>query len=207
MSGFFMLRREALEQSVHKLSGVGFKILVDLFASSPRPLSFAELPYEFRSRMAGESKLDTQAAWDYGMLLLDKLIGHIIPVRFVAFSLVGVVGIFVHLGVLGLLFKHLGTDFVASQAVATLAAMTSNFALNNALTYRDRRLTGWRWLRGWLSFSLACSVGAIANVGIASYLFGQDAMWIMAALAGILVGAVWNYAVTMVYTWGKSTRA
>jgi dolichol-phosphate mannosyltransferase len=50
---------------------------------------------------------------------------------------------------------------------------------------------------------LACSVGALANVGIASYLFENQTQWVLAALAGVLVGAVWNYAVTQLYTWGK----
>ena len=201
MSGFFMLRRESMEQCVHKLSGIGFKILLDLFASSPRPLRFVELPYHFRTRQAGESKLDTQAAWDYAMLLLDKLIGHLIPVRFVAFSLVGSVGVLVHLAVLSALFVQFGLGFVLSQAVATFVAMTSNFALNNVLTYRDSQLKGWRWLRGWMSFTLVCSVGALANVGIASYLFSMETKWLLAAFAGIIVGTVWNYAVSKVYTW------
>ena len=201
MSGFFMLRREVMERSVRKLSGIGFKILVDLFASSPCPPRFTEIPYEFRTRKAGESKLAAQAAWDYVMLLLDKLIGHIIPVRFVVFSLVGGFGILIHLLVLALVFNQLGLGFVTSQSIATIVAMTSNFALNNILTYRDMRLKGWQWLRGWASFTIACSVGALANVGIASYLFIQDTTWVLAALAGILVGAVWNYAVTKVYTW------
>jgi dolichol-phosphate mannosyltransferase len=203
MSGFFMLRREAMERSVRKLSGIGFKILVDLFVSSPRPLRFTEVPYEFRTRKAGESKLDTQAAWDYIMLLLDKLIGHVIPVRFIAFSLVGSFGVLIHLAVLAVLLNQVGIVFVYSQSIATFVAMTSNFTLNNILTYRDMRLRGWRWLRGWVSFTLACSVGALANVGIASYLFLMDTKWLLAALAGILVGTVWNYAVTMVYTWQK----
>jgi len=201
MSGFFMLRREAMERCVRKLSGIGFKILVDLFASSSRPLRFAELPYEFRTRKAGESKLDTQAAWDYVMLLLDKLIGHLIPVRFLSFSLVGGFGILVHFTVLAVLLNQVGIGFVSGQSIATFVAMTSNFALNNILTYRDMRLRGWQWLRGWVSFTLACSVGAFANVGIASYLFSMDTKWALAALAGILVGTVWNYAVTSVYTW------
>ena len=207
MSGFFMIRRPAMECSLRKLSGIGFKILVDLFASSPRPLKFAELPYEFRTRKAGESKLDTQAAWDYVMLLIDKLIGHIIPVRFVAFSIIGGFGIFVHLAVLGLLLNYAGYSFVASQTIATFVAMTSNYAFNNILTYRDMRLKGLQWLRGWVSFTLACSVGALANVGIASYLFSLDTKWVLAALAGILVGTVWNYAVTMVYTWKKPSAS
>lgn len=203
MSGFFMLRREALERSVRKLSGIGFKILLDLFASSPHPLKFTELPFEFRTRKAGASKLDTQAVWAYVMLLMDKLIGHIIPVRFVAFSLVGGFGVVIHLAVLTLLFNVVETGFTTAQSIATFAAMTSNFVLNNVLTYRDKRLRGWQWVWGWVSFILVCGVGALANVGVASYLFAKDTRWILAALAGILVGAVWNYAVTTVYTWKK----
>lgn len=202
MSGFFMLRREAFEAAVPRLSGIGFKILLDLFASAPRPLRFKELPYEFRPRAAGRSKLDQHAAWDYAMLLLDKLVGTWVPVRLVAFALVGGVGIGVHLSVLALLFAALGLGFVASQTVATLVAMTSNFALNNLLTYRDRRLVGWQWLRGWASFTLACGIGVLANVGVAAWLFrAMDTFWLVSALAGIVVGLVWNYAVTSVYTW------
>ena len=126
MSGFFMIRREAFTAAVRNLSSIGFKILLDLFASSPRPLRFKELPYQFRSRQAGESKLDSRAKWDYGMLLLDKLIGHLIPVRFIAFILVGGIGIFVHLIALTLLFKGLKIAFVPSQITATFVAMTTN---------------------------------------------------------------------------------
>jgi dolichol-phosphate mannosyltransferase len=207
MSGFFMVRSDVFRSCVRNLSGVGFKIMLDIFASAPEPLRHVEMPYEFRARGAGESKLDNQAAWEYGMLLLDKLIGHIVPVRFVAFTLVGSLGVIVHLTVQALLIETLQIEFVVSQAVATLVAMTFNFALNNVLTYRDMQLRGWQWLRGWFSFSLACSVGAIANVGIASYIFTLDTRWVLAAIAGILVGAVWNYAVTMVYTWKKPKTA
>ena len=201
MSGFFMLRREFLESALRRLSGIGFKILVDLFASSKEPPRFAELPYQFRVRTAGESKLDTHVAWDYIMLLMDKLIGHIVPVRFVSFGIVGGLGVIVHFAVLGALFTQAGVAFELSQASATIVAMTSNFALNNALTYRDMRLTGWRWLKGWFSFLLACSIGALANVGVATYLFEMDTQWALAGLAGILVGMVWNYVITMMYTW------
>jgi dolichol-phosphate mannosyltransferase len=207
MSGFFMLTREAFNKSVRDLSAIGFKILVDIFASSPKTLTFKELPYQFRARQAGESKLDTQVAWDYVMLLLDKLIGHIVPVRFVAFAFVGALGLLVHLLVVAVLFEVLNVPFVPSQAVATFIAMTFNFAVNNVLTYRDMRLRGWQWLRGWVSFTLACSIGAFANVGIASVLFQMDTVWVLAAVAGIIVGAVWNYAVSLVYTWKKPKAA
>lgn len=203
MSGFFALRREALEIAVRNLSSVGFKILLDILASAATPLRLKELPYEFRNRHAGESKLDSQAVWGYLMLLGDKLFGHIVPVRFVAFTVVGGLGVLVHFLVLSVLFQAMALPFTSSQAVATAVAMTSNFALNNALTYRDMRLRGWRWITGLMSFILVCSLGAFANVGIASYLFVNDTVWVLAALAGIVVGAVWNYAVTAIYTWNK----
>jgi dolichol-phosphate mannosyltransferase len=202
MSGFFMIRREAFAAAVRNLSVIGFKILLDLFASSPRPLRFKELPYQFRSRRAGESKLDSRAKWDYAMLLLDKLIGRLVPVRFIAFTLVGSIGVFVHLIAITLLFKGLAVPFFPSHVLATFIAMTTNFGFNNLFTYRDVRLRGWRWLRGWATFILACSLGTLANVGVAAYLFEKDAGWTLAALAGITVGAVWNYATTRVYTWG-----
>jgi dolichol-phosphate mannosyltransferase len=206
MSGFFAFRGDVLNPTVRNLSNLGFKILLDLLASSPRPLRLKEVPYEFRNRHAGESKLDSQAMWDYLMLLMDKLVGHILPVRFIAFGLVGAVGVALHFMILTTLFRGMGLSFPLSQASATIAAMISNFALNNALTFRDMRLKGWRWARGLALFVLVCGIGALANVGIASYLFTRNSMWVLAAFAGIVVGAVWNYAMTAMYTWGKRTR-
>ena len=204
MSGYFMLTRQALMQCLRSgVSAIGYKILVDLFASAPRPLRFVELPYTFRARLAGQSKLDSKVVWDYLMLLADKLVGRFVPVRFLAFSAVGGLGVGVHLAVLTLAFRGLGVDFVTAQIVATLVAMTFNYIVNNALTYRDRRRRGWGFVTGWLSFTLACSVGAFANVGIAAWLFERQTFWVVSALSGVLVGAVWNYAVTSVYTWRK----
>ena len=207
MSGFFMLRRATFRNTVRHLSGVGFKLLFDIVASAPQPLQVQELPYTFRTRQFGESKLDGQVGWEYVLLLLDKFLGPYVPVRFLSFALIGGLGIAVHLLILTFLFEGMNMTFVQSQTVATLTAMTTNFALNNILTYRDMRLRGWRWLRGWLSFSMACSIGALANIGIAAHLFEKGIAWMLAALAGILVSAVWNYAMTMVYTWKKPSTA
>lgn len=206
MSGFFMLRSAVLHDCVRNLTGVGFKILLDIFASSPRPLAAKEIPYSFRVREAGESKLDNAALWEYLLMLVQKSVGGVIPVRFIAFSLVGGTGIIVHMMVLWALYRVGGVAFVTGQAVAAMVAMTTNFFLNNSLTYRDLRLRGWQMLRGWLSFVFACSIGAVSNVGIAAYLFQADSYWVISALAGILIGAVWNYAVTAVYTWRQDAR-
>lgn len=201
MSGFFMLRRGFLEETVRSLSGHGFKILLDLFASAPRKVRFAEVPYAFRERHAGESKLDSVVMLEYLTLLGDKLLGDYVPIRFVIFILVGLVGVVVHLTILALFYKGVGLTFYPAQVIATLVAMTFNFNLNNLLTYRDRRLRG-RWLiYGHLSFYLVCSVGAIANFQIAEMLYEIRVPWALAGLLGAVVGAVWNYGVSSTFTW------
>jgi dolichol-phosphate mannosyltransferase len=202
MSGFFMTRTELVRDLAPRLSAVGFKVLLDVFLTARTPPRFRELPYEFRSRHSGESKMDAKVLLEFGELIIDKLVGHVVPAKFVMFSVVGSLGVAVHIAILALLFKGLGVEFQVAQTVATLTAMTSNFALNNTLTYHDRRLFGWAWLKGWLTFALASSVGIIANVGVASALFSAyEIQWVVSALAGILVGLLWNYVLTSMFTW------
>lgn len=202
MSGFFIITRPAFERSVRRLSGQGFKILLDLLASTPQPLRFRELPYTFRDRQYGESKLDSFVIWEYATLLIDKLVGRLIPIRLFMFAAVGVTGVAVHLVTLRLAISVI--DFATAQALATTVAMTSNFIINNILTYRDRRLRGMKFFSGLLSFYLICGVGAVANVGIAGVVFQQHYTWWLSALAGIAVGLVWNYAVSSTATWRQT---
>jgi dolichol-phosphate mannosyltransferase len=201
MSGFFMLRREVLEGALRRLSGQGFKILLDILASSPRSLRIQELPYNFRERQHGESKLDTLVAREYIMLIADKLIGHIVPVRFALFAFVGGIGLFIHMSTLWLALTVAGAAFNRAQACAAIVAMTSNFFLNNLFTYRDRRLRGFALVRGLFTFFAICALGAVANVGIAGYVFCRNEVWWLAGLAGVVVGSVWNYAISSVFTW------
>lgn len=203
MSGFFAIRRDAFDAAVRRLSGEGYKILLDLFASSPRAPRFAEVPYEFRNRVAGESKLDSAVVWEFLLLIIDKKVGHIVPARFVLFSLVGFSGLFVHFAVLATLFRGAGLSFVVAQSTATLVAMTSNYAINNILTYRDSRRRGLRFFTGLLSFYLVCSVGAVANVGVANVVFAEQYTWWLAGGAGVIVGTVWNYVASSIFTWGR----
>ncbi len=203
MSGFFMIRRDAFMATVRGLSAVGFKILLDLFASAPKPLRFVELPFRFRTREAGASKLDSGAMWDYVMLLLDKTAGRYVPVRFLSFSLIGSFGVVVHMTALSLGMKVLLLPFEWSQAGASFVAMTANFFLNNALTYRDRRLKGWRMAAGLASFYAACGIGVAANVGVAGFVFEHHYRWWVAGIAGVLISAVWNYAATALFTWRR----
>jgi dolichol-phosphate mannosyltransferase len=202
VSGFFMARREVFEAAMRKLSGIGNKILIDLFASSPRPLKFVELPYTFRTRQHGDSKLDTLTIWEYLVLLADKIAGQWVPVRLILFALVGLTGVVVHLAVLWAALLT-GYAFVGAQVVATGVAMVSNFVLNNWLTYRDKRLRGWAILTGLVSFVLLCSFGAVVNVAFAKQVFNKTDIWWLAGMSGAGAGAILNYSLTSLFTWKR----
>lgn len=202
MSGFFMLRRDLVEEVAPKLATSGFKILADIVASVPRRPDFAEVPFVFRERVHGESKLDAKVALDYLGFVLNKLSGGLIPLRFIFFALVGTSGLVVHMAVLyGLL--GLGMHFSWAQTVATLVAMTSNFVINNEFTYRDARLKGGGFWTGLVLFYAVCSIGAFGNVGVASWLYAGHASWWIAGLAGAIMGAVFNYAASSTLVWRR----
>jgi dolichol-phosphate mannosyltransferase len=200
MSGFFMLPRPLFERLAPRLTGQGFKILLDLLLSAEAPLRVVEIPSALRVRVAGRSKLDAQVLAQFGGLLLDKMLGGLLPPRFVAFASVGAFGLFVHLGVLTLL-RFTGLGFGGAQAIATVVAMLSNFELNNRITYADQRLRGARLARGLALFLVVCGLGAIANVGIAQTLYAGHFTWTLAGAAGAAIGLVWNYAVSATLVW------
>ncbi len=203
MSGFFMLRRDRFEQVAPQLSVQGFKILLDILASARGALRVAEVPFVFGTRHAGESKLDSMVAVDFLGLVLAKLTGDAVSLRFLLFASVGALGFAVHLALLYLVLSISDMPFAEAQTIAAVGAMTSNFLLNNFLTYRDQRLKGAALLRGLLLFYLVCSVGLVANVGVAFSAYGQNAAWWLAGAAGALMGVVWNYAMSGLFVWRK----
>ena len=204
MSGYFMLPAAAARALVPRLSGIGFKILLDLLATADTPMRVQEFPLNFAARREGTSKLDRAILFDFLAGLYDKTLGRVIPTRFALFGTVGALGVGVHFAVLAVLLFAFGERFALAQTAAVLVAMSFNFWLNNWLTYRDKRLTGWSaLLRGWLGFISTCAVGAFANVAIATFLEGRGVFWALAALAGIVVGSVWNYALSSRFVWGR----
>jgi dolichol-phosphate mannosyltransferase len=202
MSGFFMLRQQAFVPIAPYLASEGFKILFDILATARGRLRVVEMPYTFGARTAGDSKLDLQNIFDFLGLLISKLSRGYIPLRFVSFLFVGLIGVFVHLAALwvGLLA---GAPFTESQVGATVIAMTSNFFLNNAITYRDLRLKGLAALRGLIVFYLICGAGALSNVGVATWLYANEPVWWIAGLIGSVVGAVWNYMMSSQVLWRR----
>jgi len=216
MSGYFMLRTETLRADAHRLSGVGFKILLDILATVDRPLKVKEFPMNFAARAEGESKLDQTVVFEFLVGLYDKWLGRIIPTRFALFGTVGALGVLVQLGALWALL-HLvfaerfvygnwseSTTFNIANTLAALVAMTFNFVLNNELTYSDKRLRGFGPLmKGWAQFAVTCSLGLLTNVGSAAVLKTIGFHDVVAVVTGIILGSVWNFALSSKFVWGK----
>ena len=206
MSGFFMMRRDSFDVLAPRLSPVGFKILLDIAATGGERLRIAEQPYQFGERFDGESKFNAQVGVEFLGLLLAKMTGDLVDPRFIFFAIVGTLGLAVHLVVLKLCLAFLPDQgifdlFSQDQIIATFVAMTSNFLLNNELTYRDRRLKGFLALRGFALFCLFCSPGALANVDLAAWLYTNREMWWVAGAAGAVMSVLWNYAMSTLFVW------
>ncbi|MFA7586340.1 MAG: glycosyltransferase family 2 protein [Novosphingobium sp.] len=216
MSGYFMLRSATLRADAHRLSGVGFKILLDILATVEAPLRIKELPLNFAARAEGESKLDRTVVFEFLVGLYDKWLGRFIPTRFALFGTVGAMGVVVQLGVLWIMLHLvLGERFVygnwsesatfnVANTIAAVAAMTFNFVLNNELTYADKRLRGFvPLMRGWAKFAVTCSLGLLTNVGSAAVLKSMGFHDVVAVIAGIVLGSVWNFALSSRFVWGR----
>lgn len=203
MSGFFAVRRDKVEALLPRLSGRGFKILFDLLTSSPEPLHAIELPFEFRTRIAGESKLGTGVVLDYAVTIADRLIRRFAPPRLVMFAIVGTLGLGVHLAALKATLALGHTSFEAAQTVAVLTAIAFNFIANNSITFRDRKLKGGRLLIGLATFYALCGLGALANIGTGTVLFDAHHRWWVSGIAGAVIGSLWNFAASTLVTWRR----
>ena len=215
MSGYFMLRTETLRADAHRLSGVGFKILLDILATVDKTLRVKEFPLNFAARAEGESKLDRTVVFEFLVGLYDKWLGRIIPTRFALFGTIGALGVVVHMAVLAVVLNLFGARFLVShypkeaafivgQTSAAVVAMTFNFVLNNELTYADKRLRGFVPLvAGWARFALTCLFGLLANIGAATALVRIGFHPYPAALVGIVLGSVWNFALSSRFVWGR----
>ncbi len=217
MSGFFMLHAQTLRADAHRLSGVGFKILLDILATVDRPLRIKEFPLNFAARMDGESKLDRTIVFEFLIGLYDKWLGRIIPTRFALFGTVGAMGVVVQFAVLWLVLSVIlgerfvyghwsggETTFTIANTIAALAAMTFNFVLNNELTYADKRLRGLiPLIKGWAKFFLTCTIGILSNIASADALKRMHVNDVIAVLVGIVLASVWNFALSSKFVWGK----
>lgn len=201
MSGFFMVRRRAFNEVACQLQGQGFKILTDMLSASCNRWKVVEIPYTFRERIAGLSKMSPGVSLEFLALLVSRLTGGALPLRLVLFLFVGLSGLVVQLAVVRAAMLVVGGGFPFDQALGVFVAMGSNYVLNNRITYRDRRLKGRAFIRGLISFYVVCTFGALSNVAVATIVFRLVPVWFIASVSGAVVGALWNFWASLIFTW------
>jgi dolichol-phosphate mannosyltransferase len=204
MSGFFAVRLESTLPLVRKVDVNGFKFLYEFLAISKGKLRASEIPLQFQPRTDGSSKLDVAIFWDFLISVLHNLSLRLLPRRAISFALVGASGVFVQLLATQLLMVIGQIKFEQALPIAVITAASSNYMINNALTFRFQRLKGVELINGLFKFWIVASLPVLANVGVASafHRFISSDL-IGAQLAGILVVFVWNYAASSRIVWNS----
>ena len=202
MSGFFAIKHDKLLPYIRKVDVEGFKFLFELLAVSKGNLKTKEIPLSFQERNFGKSKLDIAIFWDFLISVLHTITLRILPRRAISFGLVGCTGIVVQLSVTFLIMNLGRQDFTTALPAAVTLAACSNYLINNALTFRHRRLKGKQLINGLGKFLIVSSLPIIANIGLASaaypYLSNNSNL---AQIVGILVAFIWNYAASSKLVW------
>ena|SRR5208337_2470909 len=201
MSGFFMIRRKIIQEIAPQLFEQGYKILFDILISRP-DLKIKELPYDFKARLYGTSKLTAAVMFDFADLLISRAIPSRFNFQFIRYGVVGASGVVIHLLTLYLLHAVMGLRYAVSLVFAIETAMVSNYILNNQWTFKEHRFFGLQWWKGLANYNLACLLGSAFNLAIGWYLVEKGIPWFYASVLGIWVGTSWNYLSNRFFTWG-----
>ena len=204
LTGFFATTRRLFLESIPSMQADGFKVFFDLVYHNPT-IAVCELPFEFKRRRHGESKLELYVLWLLACDIASKLSRGMLPPRLISFVGVGLIGSIFHFAVL-YASLGLGITFWVSQAIATVVAMVFNFTINNVLTYSDERLRGSAFYTGLLVYGLIASVGIVANVSTAQIAYVQfHAHTFIAASVGLVIDVIWRFVVSNRLIWGRSS--
>jgi dolichol-phosphate mannosyltransferase len=202
MSGLFALHRRVIDGVT--FNPRGFKIGLEILAKGNYG-TVAEVPYFFRDRQYGTSKLDSSVMRDYlthlALILFAK---NSIFREFVKFSTVGLIGMVINMAIMWVLVEHLpfSTLFGAwaaqhsvyiASTIAFCVAVSSNFVLNRVWTFRRQKdkapvATSFR------AFILVSLGGLLINYYLLHMLHYRHHMWYMLAQAiSICVASLWNF--------------
>lgn len=204
MSGYFMIRRTAIEGV--ELSPLGYKILIEVLARGSFPW-IGEVPYVFHERSQGGSKANARVYFDYLRHLLRLRLSGLPYNRFLRFAIVGLSGVIVDMGLLFLLSDPttLGWGLTRSKLIAAEMAIVNNFFWNDRWTFGDvsSHQRGLKpRLRRFGKFQLICLAGVILNTTLLNLQFNLLHMnrYVANAIA-IAVVTGWNFWLNLKLSW------
>jgi dolichol-phosphate mannosyltransferase len=211
MSGYFMIRRSAIEGV--ELNPLGYKILIEVLARGKLPW-VGEVPYVFIERAHGGSKATARVYVDYLRHLLRLRLSSLPVNRFIRFAVVGLSGVIVDMGLLFLLSDPttLAWGLTRSKLIASEMAILNNFMWNDTWTFRDLSAKQ-RGLKARLrrlgKFQLICLAGVAINATLLNLQFNLLGMNRYLANA-VAIAAVtgWNFWLNLKLSWRiAETRA
>ena len=191
LTGFFLIKRNILKNIQNKIYKDGFKILFDILMLK-KDISSQEIQITFRKRLAGDSKLNISTLAHLMGQIVENLSHRIIPSTFFVFSFIGATGVFIHLLAL-YSFLGVGFDYIFSNFIGSILALTSNYLLNNYLTFNNLHKTLRSRISGLFKYSLFNSLSLMANIGVASFLYLDNFSVAISTLFGISAGLLLNY--------------
>jgi dolichol-phosphate mannosyltransferase len=200
MSGFFMFRRDGIEQTEFKPTG--YKILLEMLVMG-KFQKVVEVPFIFEDRSSGRSKMKARQQIDYLRHIFSLMRRKGELTRLLKFIGVGLSGIIVNEGILWLLTEFGGLKYYISSLIGIEASIITNFLLNDYFTFADRRTGKTRsFLSRLLKFNVTCATGAGIQYGLLllfTSVFGVN--YLISNLIGIAVAFIWNYTLSLIWTW------
>jgi len=201
LTGFFIIEKKFFNKSVKNLSNKGFKLLLDIILSNKEYIKNQEITFEFNKRHSGFSKLDNKIIIDFIYLIIDKLIGWIVPARYILYSIVGSLGVIVQIVSFYLIYNQLNLFFSISNIISIFIAMNFNYNLNNIFTYSDLRLRGKKYIKGMFLFYFFCGFGALLNFFTSQIIFSLFSLDFFSVIIGAVIGSIWNYSMNTSFNW------
>ena len=203
MSGFFGIKKKLFLEVVNQLDIKGYKILLDIVAVLKNKKNFKniDIPYKFKERIYGESKLTGEILIESLDLIYSKLFGSILPVNFIKFITVGSFGALIHFSILFFLYKFLDYSYSFALICSIEFSIIFNYFLNNIWTFRFVKLFGKQNLIGLIKFNLFSGIGGIIAYLVSQNLYNLDFNWVISSLLGAIVASLWNYNLNKIMTW------
>ena len=202
MSGFIAFKRNNCINTIKKIDVNGFKFLYELLAISKGRLNVLEIPLKFKERKIGTSKLDSAIIWDFVISLLHTFTRRIIPRRAISFAIVGTTGVFVQMFCIYFIIWITNFEFQKVLPFGVIMAASSNYTINNLLTFRENKLKGLKFVGGLFKFLLVSSLPILANIGVTNLFFDKfSSNSFFSQLIGIIVVFIWNYAASSKFVW------
>jgi dolichol-phosphate mannosyltransferase len=188
---FFMLKLDAIDLDNVRLSGKPYEILPILIQHLKNNARIAEVPYVFRQRVKGKSKLSSWAIINYAVSIL--LASPLLPML-----LAGTTGVLVNLGVLALLlFLHL--PMIASSAVAIEASIINNYVVADYFLRRNRVT---KWLGGLVRYHGSAGASIATQYAVANALYYLAHLQpLVAQFTGVVLGFFANYYLATTIVW------